>query len=88
MSSVKWKVAGEYTDIKYHKCEEGIAKITINRPEVRNAFRPSFGTFSFHSLRRHVTRRNDVPQRDELHRRHSYLLRDVRRSYEGSYATL
>lgn len=28
-----------YTDITYHKAE-GIAKITINRPEVRNAFRP------------------------------------------------
>lgn len=31
--------AGTYTDIKYHKAE-GIAKITINRPQVRNAFRP------------------------------------------------
>ena len=40
MSSViDWQVAGAYTDIKYHKAE-GIAKITINRPEVRNAFRP------------------------------------------------
>lgn len=29
-----------YTDILYHKSAEGIAKITINRPEVRNAFRP------------------------------------------------
>lgn len=34
-----WQNAGSYTDIKYHKWE-GIAKITINRPEVRNAFRP------------------------------------------------
>ncbi|GMW00348.1 MAG: 1,4-dihydroxy-2-naphthoyl-CoA synthase [Candidatus Hydrogenedentota bacterium] len=40
MASVEWKACGDYTDIKYHKCEEGIAKITINRPEVRNAFRP------------------------------------------------
>ncbi len=33
----------EYTDIRYEKSaapEEGIAKITIARPEVRNAFRP------------------------------------------------
>ncbi len=30
----------EFTDILYDKSEEGIAKITINRPEVRNAFRP------------------------------------------------
>ncbi len=39
MSTINWKEAGRYTDIKYHKAE-GIAKITINRPEVRNAFRP------------------------------------------------
>jgi naphthoate synthase len=39
MSSVQWVEAGRYTDIKYHKAE-GIAKITINRPQVRNAFRP------------------------------------------------
>lgn len=36
---VKWSTVGDYTDIKYHKTE-GIAKVTINRPEVRNAFRP------------------------------------------------
>jgi naphthoate synthase len=35
-----WKPAGEFEDILYEKCDEGIAKITINRPEVRNAFRP------------------------------------------------
>ena len=29
-----------FTDILYHKTPDGIAKITINRPEVRNAFRP------------------------------------------------
>ena len=34
-----WIPYGSYTDIKYHKTV-GIAKITINRPEVRNAFRP------------------------------------------------
>lgn len=34
-----WLPCGTYTDIKYHKIP-GIAKITINRPEVRNAFRP------------------------------------------------
>lgn len=36
---IPWIPYGSYTDIKYHKIE-GIAKITINRPEVRNAFRP------------------------------------------------
>jgi naphthoate synthase len=40
MSNIEWILAGDYSDIKYHKSEEGIAKITINRPEVRNAFRP------------------------------------------------
>jgi len=39
MSTINWKKAASYTDIYYHK-SEGIAKITINRPEVRNAFRP------------------------------------------------
>jgi len=40
MSKVTWQSAAEFSDIRYEKCEEGIAKITINRPEVRNAFRP------------------------------------------------
>jgi naphthoate synthase len=39
MSTVNWIQSGEFTDILYHK-SEGIAKITINRPERRNAFRP------------------------------------------------
>lgn len=34
-----WQMAKLYQDILYHKWN-GIAKITINRPEVRNAFRP------------------------------------------------
>ena len=37
---VNWTAAGEYSDIKYELSGDGIAKITINRPEVRNAFRP------------------------------------------------
>jgi naphthoate synthase len=41
LSSVEWVAAGEYGDIRYEKARgEGIAKITIDRPEVRNAFRP------------------------------------------------
>ncbi|WP_312585927.1 enoyl-CoA hydratase-related protein, partial [Atlantibacter sp.] len=38
---IEWQDCSEgYTDIRYHKSPEGIAKITINRPQVRNAFRP------------------------------------------------
>jgi naphthoate synthase len=36
----EWTSAGEYTDIRYELSGDGIAKITIDRPEVRNAFRP------------------------------------------------
>ena len=35
-----WKAVREYRDIRLERCDEGIAKITICRPEVRNAFRP------------------------------------------------
>lgn len=39
--SLKWIKVKEYLDIIYEKLDgEGIAKVTINRPEVRNAFRP------------------------------------------------
>jgi naphthoate synthase len=38
-AAADWQAAGEYTDIRYETAG-GIAKITIDRPEVRNAFRP------------------------------------------------
>src|SRR6266700_553429 len=40
MPTIDWTVSGEYTDIRYESAE-GIAKLTICRPEVRNAFRPT-----------------------------------------------
>jgi naphthoate synthase len=46
LPTTTWIPAGQYTDIRYERSTgedgspSGIAKITINRPEVRNAFRP------------------------------------------------
>lgn len=48
-STLPWIPCGEYTDILFHKWE-GIAKITINRPEVRNAFSPKTVAEMSHAL--------------------------------------
>src|SRR5438067_2570007 len=40
MSAVTWTSGGDFEDIRYELSGDGIAKITIDRPEVRNAFRP------------------------------------------------
>ncbi len=37
---MRWSTIKRYEDIKLERTEDGIAKVTINRPEVRNAFRP------------------------------------------------
>lgn len=37
---ILWHSVKKYQDIKLEKTEDGIAKVTINRPHVRNAFRP------------------------------------------------
>jgi naphthoate synthase len=39
-SPVTWTPVREYRDIRFEQSGTGIAKVTINRPEVRNAFRP------------------------------------------------
>ena len=44
-----WKSAKKYDDILYHKAG-GIARITINRPEKRNAFRPQTVKEMSHAL--------------------------------------
>ncbi len=36
----EWQEVKKFEDILLHKTDDGMAKITINRPEVRNAFRP------------------------------------------------
>ena len=38
--ALDWQSGGDFEDIRYELSGDGIAKITINRPEVRNAFRP------------------------------------------------
>ena len=38
--AVAWRSVGNYSDILFAVSDEGIARITINRPEKRNAFRP------------------------------------------------
>lgn len=49
-SQIRWESNGQYSDIRYHKFE-GISKITINRPQVRNAFRPLTLEEISHALR-------------------------------------
>ncbi len=39
-NQLEWQTVKEYTDITYRKLN-GVARIAINRPEVRNAFRPT-----------------------------------------------
>jgi naphthoate synthase len=57
---VSWTASGEYSDIRYELSDEptaGIAKITIDRPEVRNAFRPQ----TLFQLREAFNRAQDDP---------------------------
>jgi naphthoate synthase len=47
-----WTTAHEYEDIRYEHSGTGIAKITIDRPHVRNAFRPETVTELIDAFRR------------------------------------
>jgi naphthoate synthase len=38
--NVNWQRVGDYEDIIFEKSDDGMARVTINRPHVRNAFRP------------------------------------------------
>lgn len=48
-NTIQWAAGGKYEDILYHKAG-GIAKITINRPATRNAFRPQTVKEMSHAL--------------------------------------
>jgi len=39
-AAVTWRPVGSYTDIVFERSDAGLARITINRPHKRNAFRP------------------------------------------------
>ena len=65
--SVQWTTAAEYEDIRYELSGDGIAKVTIDRPEVRNAFRPQTVIELSDALER--ARGGPVGRRDRAHRR-------------------
>jgi naphthoate synthase len=60
MSTRNWTTIKEYTDITFDLFE-GIAKITINRPEVYNAFRPETNMEMIDAM--------DIAREDPAHRR-------------------
>ena len=67
MTAVDWTPAGDYEDIRYELSGDGIAKITIDRPEVRNAFRPQTVIELMRAFERRA--RGRVGRRDHPHRR-------------------
>ena len=56
MATREWKTIKEYEDIKF-EFFEGIAKITINRPEVYNAFRPQTNFEMLDAMSHYLQRR-------------------------------
>jgi 1,4-dihydroxy-2-naphthoyl-CoA synthase len=55
-----WTESGDYTDISYRTTPDGIALITIERPRVRNAFRPLTSAELVHAF---ATARHDAAVR-------------------------
>ena len=49
---IAWQPQGRYSDILFDLSDEGIARITINRPHKRNAFRPQTVTELFDAFSR------------------------------------
>ncbi|MEY3751455.1 MAG: 1,4-dihydroxy-2-naphthoyl-CoA synthase [Cyanobacteriota bacterium] len=50
--AIQWQPQGTYSDILFDLSDEGIARITINRPHKRNAFRPQTVTELFDAFSR------------------------------------
>ncbi len=50
--AIAWLPQGSYSDILFDLSDEGIARITINRPHKRNAFRPQTVTELFDAFSR------------------------------------
>ncbi|MBM5806177.1 MAG: 1,4-dihydroxy-2-naphthoyl-CoA synthase [Cyanobacteria bacterium M_surface_10_m2_179] len=50
--AITWQPQGAYSDILFDLSDEGIARITINRPHKRNAFRPQTVTELFDAFSR------------------------------------
>ena len=50
--AIAWQPQGSYSDILFDLSDEGIARITINRPHKRNAFRPQTVTELFDAFSR------------------------------------
>ncbi|WP_370454737.1 enoyl-CoA hydratase-related protein [Schumannella sp. 10F1B-5-1] len=52
LAAETWTASGDYRDISYRTTADGIALITIERPEVRNAFRPLTSAELVHAVAR------------------------------------
>ena len=72
---VTWTSVVEYSDIRYEHSGTGIAKVTIDRPEVRNAFRPGDRARAHRRLRADPRRRLDRLRAADRRGRQGVLLR-------------